>query len=318
MHRSAPFLLAILLLTCQPCTELQAQDNSTAAGTKEDAPLPVPKSDDGVFPDLAPQTALRIPSWLAHADAALRVAPHKQSLATLYLGGHPIKPYPLIDGKLRPGDADELRTTLGGLPQLETETSTANPPDADNDGIPDTVDVMIGARKTALNGARYQEGYKTIPYPGGDVDREIGVCTDVVVRAMRNAGFDLQKLLYRDMTRHKASYGMSKSKKPNRNIEHRRVRRQIVYFKRHYRKLPTAFDPTTKGQDTWLPGDIVFLDTFPSKPGPDHVGFVSDLTTTDGRPLIINNWTYGFTTRDMDLLGFVPVTHRFRVGLGKK
>jgi uncharacterized protein YijF (DUF1287 family) len=55
------------------------------------------------------------------------------------------------------------------------------------------------------------------------------------------------------------------------------------------------------------------MDTFPSRSGPDHIGIVSDRRGPSGHPLIINNWTDGHVTSEMDLLGFVPVTHRFRI-----
>ena len=55
------------------------------------------------------------------------------------------------------------------------------------------------------------------------------------------------------------------------------------------------------------------MDTFPSRPGPDHIGIVSARTDAEGLPLIINNWTDGTVTTEMDLLTFVPVTHRFRL-----
>ena len=62
----------------------------------------------------------------------------------------------------------------------------------------------------------------------------------------------------------------------------------------------------------YLPGEIVFLDTLPG-PGPEHLGIVSDRVGQSGLPLIINNWTDGYATSEMDLLSFVTVTHRFRI-----
>ena len=102
---------------------------------------------------------------------------------------------------------------------------------------------MRGARKTALNGAQYLGGYQRLAYPGGDVPRDRGVCTDVVVRALRNGGYDLQSLMYRDMKRAPRAYGLRSGQRPDRHIEHRRVRRQIVFFKRHYHQLPPTFRP---------------------------------------------------------------------------
>ena len=267
--------------------------------------------DHGIWPELVGDSTLRIPSWLASRPATLE-AHADGAVATLYLGGLPVKAYPLRAGMLPAEAATELRDTLGTQPALNPARSAI---DSDRDGIEDSLDVMIGARKTAVNGARYQEGFERLEYPGGDVSHEIGVCTDVVVRAMRNAGLDLQALVYQDMKRRRGAYGLGKSKTPNRHIEHRRVRRQIVWFKKHLAALPTTFDKDATGRDTWLPGDIVFLDTFPNKPGPDHVGIVSDRANKEGTPLVINNWTYGYHTQDMDLLGVIPVTHRFRVGL---
>ncbi len=277
-------------------------------------PLPVPHQDKGIFVDLAPKTALAIPPWIPKRTPRLIRSGHGE-VATLVLSTLPVKSYPLAEGALREGDRAELRAHLGAVPPLEAAAPTPSWRDADADGIPDAVDAMIGARKVALNGAAYIEGYQRISYPGGDVGRERGVCTDVVVRALRNAGHDLQRLVIGDMKRRPRSYGLAEGKGPNKNVDHRRVRRQIVYFRRHHHALPTNFDPGQEGRDAWLPGDIVFLDTFPHKKGPDHVGLVSDRVDDRGRPLIINNWTTGWKTKDMALLGDIPVTHRFRVSL---
>ena len=92
----------------------------------------------------------------------------------------------------------------------------------------------------------------------------------------------------------------------------------IRYFKAHYRALPTAFDKDATGRDAWLPGDVVFIDTFPNKHGPDHVGIVSDELDALGFPAVINNWTTGFKTGSMALLAQWPVTHRFRIGLRRR
>jgi uncharacterized protein YijF (DUF1287 family) len=265
--------------------------------------------DRGIFPDLTARVQTRVPAWLARVAPDLR-ADAGRRVATLFLGGLPVKAYALQDGALSAGDRAELAALAAPL-----QPQAGRLADADGDGIPDPVDVLWGARKAVLNGDAYTEGYVRIPYPNGDVPRNQGVCTDVVVRALRNAGLDLQQAVYRDMAAHPERYGLKAGEHPDPNIDHRRVRRLIRYFTAHFVALPAAFDPAARGRDAWLPGDIVFMDTFPSRPGPDHVGLVSDQAGPDGRPLIINNWTDGYTTRDMDLLSFVPVTHRFRIGL---
>ncbi|MBT8494000.1 MAG: DUF1287 domain-containing protein, partial [Deltaproteobacteria bacterium] len=179
--------------------------------------------------------------------------------------------------------------------------------DLDRDGIPDRLDLLIGAHKTALNGATYGAGYIRMKFPGGDVPRKVGVCTDVIVRAARNAGLDIQAELQRDIRRSPRSYPMVKRRNPH--IDHRRVKTLLPYFKRHWQARSRALDDP---RDPLQPGDIVFMDTFPSRTGPDHIGIISDQRGPSGRPLVINNWTFGYKTSAMDLLDSVPVTHRFR------
>jgi len=174
--------------------------------------------------------------------------------------------------------------------------------DTDGDGIPDAVDVLLGAKKAAQNGADYKNRYVRLGYPGGDVPRRQGVCSDVVVRALRNAGIDLQAAIQKDAARAPQAY--RHIHKPDPNIDHRRVRNQVPWFRRHW--VPVE-DPRQL-----LPGDVVFLDTFPSKPGADHVGIVSDARGRSGLPLLVNNWTNGYTTREMDLLSWVPITAVYR------
>ena len=260
--------------------------------------------DVGIFADLNHKVALRIAPWLKARPKKLYLQKEKER-AILVIDGIPTLH---IDWVKEPSEAlknllPEQMPSIPGGPEFS---------DQDKDGIPDDIDVMRGARKTVLNGAKYLGGYQRLTYPGGDVPRDRGVCTDVVVRALRNGGFDLQSLIYRDMKKAPTAYGLRTGQRPDRHIEHRRVRRQIIFFKRHYKKLTPQFSPLLKGDDAYRPGDIVFMDTLP-KSGPDHVGIVSDKVDENGRPLIINNWDDGYKTQDMALLGSIPITHRFRM-----
>lgn len=179
-------------------------------------------------------------------------------------------------------------------------------PDADSDGIPDQVDILLGALKAALNGASYDGGYQKIAYPMGDVDPAKGCCTDVIIRSFRNAGIDLQERIHEDIVAHAKAY--PHVDEPNTDIDHRRVRNMVIYMDEHMKSLCT--DPSDDAC-TFLPGDVVLFDTLPRK-GPDHVGIVSFKTDDDGLPLVVNNWTTGTTTAHMDLLSWCPVTHHFR------
>ena len=101
--------------------------------------------------------------------------------------------------------------------------------------------IVRGAK--AQYGTLYDASFQNISYPNGDVARNRGACTDVVIRALRAAGFDLQQLMHADMTR---SFHLYPKKwnlnAPNANIDHRRVPNQMTYFSRHARVLPIEFN----------------------------------------------------------------------------
>lgn len=266
--------------------------------------------DRGIFSDLDPQVQLPLPTRLA--DPWLLVDP-KHSLLLLYSASTPIKVYPLLGPAtatldnlpLRPGDHHELTTTLPADTRIATLAphTTAPPGDADDDGIPNPLDISLGALKTTLNAARYDQRYFTLAYPGGDVPRELGACTDVIVRSLRNAGIDLQVELAEDIARHGGRYPMVTA--ANHDIDHRRVRTLLPYFRAHW----LALDDDAELQ----PGDVVFMDTIADRKGPDHIGVIGHLRGERGSLLVANNWTDGSTTAYMDLLEVVPVTDRFRM-----
>ena len=244
--------------------------------------------DRGIFPELLARVNLQTPPKVDPAHAWLRVdRAHK--LVTLYDGDDPIALY-LLGAADVPGG---LRIVEGAPPRAE---------DRDGDGIVDRLDVLVGAKKLLYNGARYIERYVTITYPGGDVPRTEGVCSDTVIRALRNAGLDLQREVHEDILRAPSAYPMVE--KVDASINHRRVRTLLPWFVRHWQTLPRG--------ERYLPGDVVFFDTFPQRAGPDHLGVVSDTIARSGLPMVINNWTDGATDAEMDLLSWVPVTHHFR------
>jgi uncharacterized protein YijF (DUF1287 family) len=301
----------------QPSRPIEAtgtREASTHGVSKDLTPhRGLPRRPRQRFIRLDDKVQLALPADLAAERVTANVDP-KRALLVVSVDGFPRKVYPIggsaklavgrIELALRPGDRDEL-PLLASTRLVEGVAAH----DHDKDGIPDPLDVLVGAKKTVLNADAYTEGYVTMKYPMGDVPREIGVCTDVIIRAVRNAGIDLQKEHNEDIRRAKAAYPMIKGK-GNQHIDQRRVATLLPYFKRHWEKHTEKLDDAS---DPLRPGDVIFMDTFPSRSGPDHIGIVSDTLGESGLPLIINNWTNGTVTAEMDLLTFVPVLHRFRL-----
>jgi hypothetical protein len=273
--------------------------------------------DRGIFSDLDGRVQIALPADLAPASVSAVIDPRRH-LLLLYRGDWPVKVYPLGGAHrlavgarrlaLRRGDRAELEPLLALARIRELGPGEVAPPgDADRDGIPDPLDLLIGGYKTVADAAPYGGNYITIDYPAGDVPRGMGVCTDVIVRAARNAGLDLQAEIQRDIRRAPRAYPMAR--RPNTNIDHRRVKTLLPYFLRNWDQRRAEL---TDAGDPLRAGDVVLFDTFASKPGPDHIGIVSDQVGPSGLPLVINSWTVGYRTAEMDLLSFVPVTHRFR------
>lgn len=144
--------------------------------------------------------------------------------------------------------------------------------------------VLQGAKATLRDGYDYDMSmaYYTIDFPNGDIDSKIGVCTDVIVRALRKSEIiDLQKTINDDVRSSWNDYPMKrwKAKKPDSNIDHRRVMNLEVWFAKYWQTLNNDVD--------FQPGDIVVWDM--NQDGySDHIGFVSD-TFTDGNYYVIHN-----------------------------
>lgn len=139
----------------------------------------------------------------------------------------------------------------------------------------------------------YDPAYVSIDYPGGDVPPETGVCSDVVVRAFRKAGIDLQKEVHEDMKAAWSAYTQTwGASRPDRNIDHRRVLNLMTFFQRKGK----ALFATTYRED-YLPGDLVSWDLGGGVP---HIGIVSNLTKeSDKHLLIIHNIGAGVQAEDV-------------------
>ena len=154
--------------------------------------------------------------------------------------------------------------------------------------------VVAAARAQVGVTTSYDPSYVRLAYPGGDVPRDRGVCSDVVVRAFLGAGIDLQRLVHEDMAAHFRDYpALWGLRGPDRNIDHRRVPNLRRYLERRGFALPV----TTQSVD-YRPGDIVSW-VLPN--GLAHVGVVSDrrAVLANGRLLVVHNIGQGAREEDV-------------------
>lgn len=167
--------------------------------------------------------------------------------------------------------------------------------------------LTIAAREQVGVTVTYDPAYAALDFPGGDVPRDRGVCTDVVIRALRDGwGVDLQVAVNHDMLADFAAYpttwGLTA---PDRNIDHRRVGNLATLFTRIGAALPVTDEPTP-----FLPGDIV---TWILPGGLAHIGLISDRHAGDGTPLVLHN--IGGGAQEEDILFAYPMTGHFRLSV---
>jgi uncharacterized protein YijF (DUF1287 family) len=166
---------------------------------------------------------------------------------------------------------------LAGLPEGQTSSRVSL--------------ILEGAYQQVGTTTIYDGSYRRLSFPGGDIPIERGVCSDVLVRAYRHAGLDLQLLVNQDMSGSFDSYpqlwGLSK---PDSNIDHRRVPNLAAFFRRNGKHLPVS----TRASD-YSAGDIV---TWRLASGVPHIGLVADRLQR-GRPLVIHNIGAGAQVEDV-------------------
>ena len=165
--------------------------------------------------------------------------------------------------------------------------------------------IVAAARNQVGKTLKYDPGYVPLDYPMGDIPIERGVCTDVVIRALRDAlGMDLQQLVHEDMSVAFDAYPKKwRLERPDRNIDHRRVPNLMKYFERKGFSIPVS----DKRRD-YLPGDILTSTTFGRFP---HIMIVSDTKTKRGVPLIIHNSSRGTREEEKPILS--SITGHYRI-----
>jgi uncharacterized protein YijF (DUF1287 family) len=164
--------------------------------------------------------------------------------------------------------------------------------------------LIAAARTRTTKHEIYDGSYRVISYPMGDVPNDRGVCTDLVVRAYRALGIDLQVLVHEDMRGHFAEYPQIWGlQRPDRNIDHRRVPNLQKFFERAGAKLrvsAVASDYKPGDLVTWmLPGNL------------PHIGIISDQNVPgSNRPKVIHN--IGAGPVEDDILFLYRITGHYR------
>lgn len=144
--------------------------------------------------------------------------------------------------------------------------------------------------------------YDSSYYRGGVPPANIGVCSDVAIRAFAAAGIDLKREVTADIQAHQRLYPLSH---PDPNIDHRRCRNLVVYFRRHAKELPTS-----PAKAHWKPGDIVFWSTG-GKSYLDHIGIIGNHIGASGNPTVVQHLP-GAYVNETDTLYQFQVLHHFR------
>ena len=164
--------------------------------------------------------------------------------------------------------------------------------------------INAGAVEQTTQTTSYDPSYVKLTYPNGDVPVETGVCADVVVRAFRKGGIDLQKELHEDMTKNFAKYPRKwGARRPDSNIDHRRVPNLMTWFDRQGKTLPI-----TKDAKDYTPGDVVSWELDNGLP---HIGMVSKIKAEGTeRYAVIHN--IGLGARIEDVLFAWKITGHYR------
>ena len=176
----------------------------------------------------------------------------------------------------------------------------------------DDLKLIEAARSQVGVTLQYDANYTKLDYPNGDVPLEKGVCTDVIIRALRDAhGLDLQKLVHEDMTKNFALYPKKWGlKRTDKNIDHRREPNLQTYFKRHWQSFDVIKQAgkklTSQQLENFKAGDIVTVMLPGNLP---HIMLVSD-KKTGKTPLVIHN--IGAGAAEENSLFAYTITGHFR------
>jgi uncharacterized protein len=191
-----------------------------------------------------------------------------------------------MEGSLKQKRLFALGAAISGALVMMAATSTAQIRPTETVARQEFLKKLIAAAvERSHHAVRYDPAYARIPYPGGDVPADTGVCTDEIIRAYRAVGVDLQKEVHEDMEQNFSAYPRKwrwLSGRPDANIDHRRVPNLMMFFSRRGETLTI-----TEHSENYSPGDLVTWDLGGNVP---HIGIVVDRKSpASGRYMIVHN-----------------------------
>jgi len=193
-----------------------------------------------------------------------------------------------------------VRKLTNAVTPLPSPSVSASPLPAN--ASPQLKQLLAAAIEQSKVTTGYDPSWVKIGYPNGDVPQETGVCSDVVVRAFRKTGIDLQKEVHEDMVRAWSVYpkrwGASGT---DTNIDHRRVLNLMTYFDRQRKSLPITTD-----RANYLPGDVI---AWQLSDGVEHIGILTNHSSLpDNHYLVVHNIGSGARIEDV-LLSWKIIGH---------
>lgn len=171
--------------------------------------------------------------------------------------------------------------------------------DFDEDLIDDYADFLLGAKLDAQNKPRYDGSYVAGGYPSDDV----GVCTDVIWRSFKEAGYNLKEMVDLDIKKYPKDYPHIST--PDPNIDFRRVTNLNIFFSKYAQTLSNDINDL----EQWQPGDIVVFNNL------EHIGLISDYRNSKGLAFVLHN--AGQNERDQDYLASSKIVAHYRFDSSK-
>ena len=195
--------------------------------------------------------------------------------------------------------------SCNGSPLLE-EKYPVNPPVVFNN-LKNIEKIVFHAELQTSLYCTYDGSYRGMSYPGGDIERSTGVCTDVVIRSLRAADVDLQQLIHEDMKSNLELYSRRYyTKAVDKNIDHRRTQNIQTYLTRKHAKLNVK----NMSPEDYKPGDVIFWDI-----AAGHTGIVVEsMNNSNTAHLIVHN--IGGGPQYEDLLSTWTPVDAYRLGPG--